>query len=195
MVANILEHFELLHGVSLLIMQNAEALKDMPVFKNLPVFAEIPANPLDANTTAAIAALNALNETTHNNPGPNLSPAPDPSVHLKAISAHATNRTAIYHLSSLFAKCSEPVHRGLVLAWLNLAGRDFLAAMQEKDPVALVVLMHWGVLMDRCKGDTWWVQPIGKKLIGEIEEALAAERNPRLRGCVDWARAEVGAGP
>ena len=153
MVKNIIEHFELLQGVGLIVLQYGDALRDAPILRNIPSFDDMQGDPPEASVKSAIGTLNALNEARHNNPFRNQSPASK----LQSIRYHAACRKAIFHLEELFGKCTKPVHRGLALAWLNLAGRGFVAAVEKADSIALLLLMHWGVLMDRCKDGTWYV--------------------------------------
>lgn len=190
MVKNIVEHFELLHGVGLIVLQHGDALRDAPILRNLPSFNDVQGEPLETSVKSAIATLNALNEARHNNPFCHQSPASK----LQSITYHATYRKAIFHLEELFGKCTKPVHRGFALAWLNLTGRGFIAAVTKADSLALLLLMHWGVLMDRCSEGSWWLLPVGKSLVDEMTAALSAETDPQLRASISWARAQVKAG-
>ena len=187
MVKNITEHFELLHGVGILVLQHGDALRDAPILRNLPTFDDVQGEPPEASVKSAIATLNALNEARHNNPFRHQSPASK----LQSITYHAACRKAIFHLEDLFGKCTKPVHRGLALAWLNLTGRGFIAAVENQNSVALLILMHWGVLMHRCSDGIWWLQPVGESLVDEMTNALSAETDPELRASISWARGQV----
>ena len=186
-VKNIIAHFGLLHGVGLLVQQHGDALREAPILRNLPSFNDIQGEPLESSVQSAIATLNALNEARHNNPFRDQSP----TSKLQSITYHATYRKAIFHLEELFRKCTKPVHRGFALAWLNLTGREFITAVENTDSVALLILMHWGVLMDRCSDGIWWLQPIGESLVDEMTNALSADTDPQLRASISWARDQV----
>jgi len=83
------------------------------------------------------------------------------------------------------------VHRGLALAWLNLTVREFIAAVEDTDSVALLVLLHLGVLVDRCSDGIWWAQPISESLVDEMTNALSAEADPQLKASILRARGQV----
>lgn len=134
------EHFELLDGVGYLVLQIGDALQDAPILRNLPTFDDVPEEPVEARVESAIATLNALNEARHNSSSRHQSPVSK----LQSITYHAACREAIFRLEELFGKRTKPVQRGLALAWLNLTGRGFIAAVENADSVASLILIHWG---------------------------------------------------
>ena len=189
-IENMVAHFKLVQGVGLLTQQYSDGLQEAPILRNIKSFDELQMDPLapnPPNLEVAIARLNALNDEKHK-------PMVTQSrrVKLQAITYHAACRKAIIHLEEFFAKCEQPSHRGYALAWLNLTGKDYVAAIEDADPVALLALMHWGVLAERCSDGIWWAQSLGKRLIDEITNALSTETDPVLRASISWARGQVG---
>lgn len=187
MVQNMVAHFELSRGAGILARQNWDELREAPILRTIKTLNELPSEPIEPTIESALARLNAVNDEKHN-------PAFDQSrdAKLQTITYHAACQRAIVHLEELFSKCEQPAHRGYALAWLNLTGRDYVEALESADPVALLVLMHWGVLGDRCGDGLWWARSIGSSLVDEVTEALVAETNPVLRDSVSWAREQVG---
>ena len=186
-IENMVAHFKLVQGVGVLTQQYSEGLHKAPILRNIKSFDELQMESLAPNVEVALARLNALNDDKHK-------PTSDQSrtVKLQVITYHAACRKAIVHLEEFFAKCERPVHRGYALAWLNLTGSDYVAAVEDADPVALVALMHWGVLAERCSDGIWWARSLGKRLIDEITNALSAETDPVLKASISWARGQVG---
>lgn len=187
MMENMVAHFELMQGVGALAQQHWHDLREAPILRNIKLFDELPMEPLEPSLESAIARLNVLNDGKHN-------PLLDQSrvAKLQTITYHAACRKAILHLEEFFSRCEQPLHRGYTLAWLNLTGRDYLTAVENADPVALLALMYWGVLAERCSDGIWWARSIGESLVDEISEALSAESDPVLRASVSWAREQVG---
>ena len=185
-IENMVAHFQLVQGVGVLTQQYSDELRKAPILRNLKSFDELQMENLSPNLEVAIARLNALNDEKHKS-----IPNQSRTVKLQAITYHAACGKAIIHLEEFFAKCEQPLHRGYALAWLNLTGRDYVAAVENADPVALLALMHWGILAERCSDGIWWARSLGKRLIDEITDALSAETDPMLKASISWARGQV----
>ncbi|KAH6714935.1 hypothetical protein BKA61DRAFT_603392 [Leptodontidium sp. MPI-SDFR-AT-0119] len=88
--------------------------------------------------------------------------------------------------------------RGRVLAWLTMAGQDFLSKLKEEEPMALLILIHWAVLLESLN-DLWWAKNAGKRLVEDVVVVLekvafssGARRLPGWAEAVGWARWEAG---
>ena len=184
MVDHMFVHSELLKGVRLITSQHGGQIRHAPILRNQMNFEEVPMGPLDSGTGAAIARLDALNDQRHDL-GAESYPAPHATE-------HAICQKAIRYLEECFARCQEPIHRGHALAWLRLAGEDFIEVLKKSNSVALLALMHWGVLAERCSEGFWWAQSVGKNLVDEITDLLAHDEDSKLASSISWARAEVG---
>lgn len=88
--------------------------------------------------------------------------------------------------------------KGFAVAVPMYAGAFFAEAVKEGEPIALFLLMHWGVLMERLAGlGAWWAISVGKKLVSEISEILVQTQPfimsvPDFHDAIQWARGEVG---
>ncbi|CAM1506081.1 Fc.00g057220.m01.CDS01 [Cosmosporella sp. VM-42] len=91
--------------------------------------------------------------------------------------------------------------KGVCISFPSLAGPDFAIALKKAEPVALFLLMHWGVLLDRLGKLAWWAKSIGKAMVSELSENLSRQSsNPDLamiptdewQDGIAWARREVG---
>ncbi|KAH7386600.1 hypothetical protein BKA64DRAFT_147158 [Cadophora sp. MPI-SDFR-AT-0126] len=139
---------------------------------------EQPPEPSE-NFSAAIIRLAQLNENYTN------ASADDSGIFSKAISS--------------LSFCSVG-NRGRVLAWLAMAGQEFLSKLNEDNPMALLILIHWAVLLETLN-DLWWAKNAGtllvKNLITVLERVALNSRArppPGWAEAVGWARWEAGVG-
>lgn len=167
---SILFLFELLEGIRFICKSGREHLRPGPFG---PVFAlwVLPMSTTqDPSIRLALDELEALNENMRKT---------------KTEEQHATLTAAIGDLRTCFSKGKE-----LVLIWLAMAGKDFMNEFRRGEPMAMLVFLHWGVLLDKLN-DEWWVQDSGKRLVEELAK--------KLQECGDswvtttlWARYQVG---
>ena len=190
MKENIIANSELVRGAGVIAQQNWDTLKDAPIFRYQKLYDESHTAKLEPDDQSAIARLNALNEERLKPSGDQPRP-----LKLRTITYHAACRKAIFHLEGLFSRCKEPSDRGYTLAWLNFAGKEYVEAVENADPVALLTLMHWGVLAERCSAGIWWAESIGESLVEEVTSAVGAKTDPVFKASVLWARGEVGLCP
>ena len=78
--------------------------------------------------------------------------------------------------------------RAAVVGWLVLVTSEYIAAVKSKDPMALVILGHYGVLLHTLK-EEWWVMDLGGRIVEAVCEQLSSEWRPLM----DWASQQVGA--
>jgi len=105
-----------------------------------------------------------------------------------------TNSSAIFaNATSSLSFCSDG-SRGRILAWLAMAGQEFITKLKENEPMALLILMHWAVLLKNLS-DLWWARNAGSGLIEDVTMALekvAVESgrswSPKWAETLEWAR-------
>lgn len=66
---------------------------------------------------------------------------------------------------------SKDGENGMVLGWPIQVGQEFVAFLRSRQPMALVLLAYFAVLLDEIR-DTWWVMGWGRKLIQELNQAV-----------------------
>jgi hypothetical protein len=86
------------------------------------------------------------------------------------------------------------------MTFIPLSGTDFIWAIRKQEPVALFVLMYFGVLMDRYGADTkaWWIMTTGRDLVKEASEILLRSPVAMMddgREGIAWTRRQVGLPP
>jgi len=155
---------------------------------------QIQLDLLDDDTNAAIARLRSINEHMHTSHHGKDIIGPSGSV------GYTSYNEAIRHLEGIFAKDVDGSIRGLCMAWPSQAGDTFKWAVGQSEPFALLLLMHWGVLLDRLGGQgAWWVGETGKDLVVELSDALQCQEakspvtsTPEWQSGISWARQQVG---
>jgi hypothetical protein len=66
---------------------------------------------------------------------------------------------------------------------------SFLEAAENHEPLALVILAHYGVVMHHLRGH-WWMGAWGNQLLGQVYSLLDEQWRP----CIQWAMDEIGYG-
>ncbi|KAE9374416.1 hypothetical protein N431DRAFT_503275 [Stipitochalara longipes BDJ] len=107
---------------------------------------------------------------------------------------------AIAHLKYCFAEDARGLIQGYCMTFVPLSGTDFICAIRKQEPVALFVLMYFGVLMDRYGEDTkvWWMMTTGRDLVKEASEILLRTPIAMMesgREGIVWTRRQVGLPP
>ena len=185
MVENMIAHFELLSGTKLL--RGGTGLPDGLMTCYNQSLEELPKENLDPSTEVALSRLKIANDEIHEH---NLGSS-SLRTRLQAINHHSACQKAIYILIDLFQVCRHPLHRGRCLAWLGFAGREFVVAIQESDPAALLALMHWAALVQKSCQGYWYARSIGSDLARELMQLLVKETLPTLRMGVAWVQEQV----
>lgn len=123
-----------------------------------PVTADIT---LGHEPNNVIARLRALNDENFQIAYRNTSMS---SLHV--VGQHERNDRAIKTFEECFALCTlEP--RLNALRWGAVMHTEFLTSIEQRDPFAILMLMHWGVLMSKGFCNDWWARSIGKSLVCE----------------------------
>lgn len=189
MVQNSILHFELIRGCGAVLASNATYLEELPYARKLTRFDDLSRTTLDADTEAALARLHEANDRRIKS-----------SIHesCESRASHVQHweacKKAIALLHDCFAKCVNLDYRGYVLGWLNMAGDDYVRAIQADDHVALLVLMCWGVLVETLSQEVWWAKDFGRLLVEEVaSRSLHADvdGDTTTNELVSWAQALV----
>lgn len=193
MIDNTLVHFELIRGISVVMLKNPECIKTHPLIGKIPDLMTLPRKDYNHRYTTAIHILNALNDAR--GPAPDLSSTGDEDLSTEARSrsgVYPACKYAIWWLDYLFSTCQAMKFRGFVLSWLPISGDEFVRALKAGDHVALLTLMWWGVLLNPTGYDYWYAEEFGSTLAGEVAEALAGVPDPRYEELIRLADEEVG---
>ena len=80
-----------------------------------------------------------------------------------------------------------PGDRGVVWSWLATVEADFIPLLGEKDPMALVLLAYFAVLL-HALDEVWWCRGWGSALIKSVLEEVGESWQPSLR----WPAKQIG---
>lgn len=95
-------------------------------------------------------------------------------------------------------KVVEAFHRsgsiGRILVWPLYISTSFLSLLEAKDPIALLIFIHYGVALDLIS-HRWVVQDSGKRLVQALIPSLrcaAVQAKQDWVQIIEWARNTVG---
>ena len=190
MLDHMLTYLEFLKGLVVVVWSGLKALEDEPLLSKYATWEQLKSKPLTAPAQSAIDRLVQLNEENY---GATSVKRRVPEV--EAITLHAACRTAIFYLEGCYAKCSESDTRAYALAWLLQAGADFVSAIKAREPLALLILCHWGAHVETSAYGIWWAKRVGYHLVHEISTAVAQDvpmDNELMMEGLKWVREQVG---
>lgn len=106
-------------------------------------------------------------------------------------------RNAVTVLESLFAEEARGNLKGACLAFPAMARKHSTVGVRRSEPLELLVLMHWGVLLQMEAAYYWWIGQSGRMLVAECCSAFHRtgaffEWEPDCIASVAWARRQVG---
>lgn len=175
MTENIVVVFELLQGVRKIIDIGRSWIK-LTLFTRQKDLGGSNTISLDYETGTALDRLARLNDET-----------------LASIDTdqYRINKDVIAHLRhcfTLFASSSDPAN---VLAWLAVVDKEFVDNVRRRQPLALLILMHWGVLLGELDGTWWWARNSGRSLVSELLYVLCPG-DMRWADSLSWAERKLG---
>ncbi|GAT22723.1 C6 transcription factor [Aspergillus luchuensis] len=156
MTENIIVVFELLHGVSKIFTISRPWLQGK-LFTSRRGFWEDQLSILDSEIEAALDRLTALNNDVL---------APDKA------DQHHIIKNAIALLRRCFCRYNHARDVASILAWVATVDKEFVHALRCRQPLALLVLIHWGVLLQELDEKVWWAKDSGTALVSELLNAL-----------------------
>ncbi|KAI1166725.1 hypothetical protein F5B18DRAFT_605529 [Nemania serpens] len=175
--------FDLLNGSVNIAKTDFQRLLDSPVpiraYLNYGLATTVALYP---DTQTALARLAHLNDIYHSSPYQGATPSDELSVATSSPSfsdAVSTVSTptgpwdpVIRLLKHCYAEEQRDILRGFCFVFPGGAGPDFTAAIKAYDPMALLILMHWAVLIERVGDEFWWTKKLGMRLAIGIWKAL-----------------------
>ncbi|KAJ5509782.1 hypothetical protein N7527_011925 [Penicillium freii] len=133
-------------------------------------------NPmLDPEMANAIAQLRALNGSIENTDS----------------AQHTMNQEAIDSLHDSFAKFTHAPHPAPILAWIAYVKREFVDGLRARQPLQLLILMNWAVLLNELGAHFWWAKGCGEELVAELLSELK-DQNETWKSALQWPQQKVG---
>ncbi|KAF7715192.1 Sterol uptake control protein 2 [Penicillium ucsense] len=176
MTENMLVVFQLLQGVKKIILIGRSWIKINLYSRHRELYEAAAPTELDGDAAAALDRLARLNEE---------------AVAGVDAQQYRTNKEVIGHLRQCFTLYMSSRDPGEVLSWLAAVDKEFVDTVRRRQPLALLILMHWGVLLGELHGRWWWAQGSGKSLVAELSQSLS-DAGARWSEFVTWPRRRLG---
>ncbi|KAF9888604.1 hypothetical protein FE257_008536 [Aspergillus nanangensis] len=77
----------------------------------------------------------------------------------------------------------------MTIPWLVVAGQGFVNEVEKQDHMALLILMHWGVLLNQMDS-LWWARLSGRKIVMDLVMDIAEHKE--WDEVIGWATESVG---
>lgn len=181
----LLTTFHLLKGVVSIFLTAMPWATEGP-FRNYAMHPQTTPSPvIDAAAAAAITWLKELNDEEYIRSQSDISGRPIDIV----ASYHSRNAT-IDKLEECFRQCKEDPTRSC-LRWLAVLPEDFIESVRNFDPLAMMITMHWAILLDKVKEKRWWGTLSGQILVAEISLRLRSLK-PEWENQISWIHESVG---
>jgi hypothetical protein len=175
MVQRAVTAFELLRGCVPVAESKEGYLAENPYIRRLTRFEDLPRVALDTRTEDALAKMGELNDRKIT-----ASVRDSDEQRLQQVARWEACKKALGLLRQCFEKCVDRLSQGYILGWLNMAGEDYVKAVEEGDQAALLMLVYWGVLVDRFGGQVWWTRHFGRMLVEEILEGPLSDESDAI---------------
>jgi hypothetical protein len=149
---------------------------------------------LDNDIEMALERLASLVDGNTSTPGSqdnlrSVSPASD--------QLQASYQKAMRSVYQCYIEDAKDAVKGFCISFPMFVGYDFVFAFKNHEPIALLITMYWGVLLDRLGKLAWWAKSVGHDLVGEISEVLQRSQlqpttSSDWEDAIVWARVQVG---
>jgi hypothetical protein len=187
MLDYMMTYLALLKGLRTIADTSDDFRQTEPLISNFRPWTALPTQELEHDLQELFQGMSVLNEEMHG------SGRMSPASELQAMSYHAASRRAMFYLEEDFAKCRTPDTRAYCLGWPLRAGNDYISALMDREPLALLIMMIWGVLIEQVSYDLWWAEAIGPRLVRDLSKLIDTD-STKVKAGVLWAKNQVGLG-
>ncbi|KAF2151978.1 hypothetical protein K461DRAFT_294838 [Myriangium duriaei CBS 260.36] len=186
-VENLVTMFKMLQGAAS-IYESSRMWMSIGPFKDLlgPPSRSFNSDVLDPEVREAFARLRAANNEGY----VALCAQHLESSSFQAVVFHETNAKAITSLERAYCFFGD-VGPLVSMRWLAGLDYSFVEAISRLEPVAVLITMHWAILLDKYSGEKWWAKASGKLLVTELSIGLMQSR-PEWRPAAAWVHQQVG---
>lgn len=107
-------------------------------------------------------------------------------------------QAAIRHIKYSFSEVARGLFQNHCWTIVMVFNAKFFTAIKQEEPMALLIALYFGVLLDRMGKNTkmsWWVGSYGKNLVKEVSEMLQhtpVADVPDGLEALAWAKGDVG---
>jgi hypothetical protein len=172
MIEKIIVAAELLQGVGS-ISRLCRPWMKFKLFTSQGDFWEESKAPPDRETEAALDSLSALTDEVAD------------------VDQRRVLSDTLQTLRRCFARYSSMRDVASPFAWLTVTDKEFFRAVRSRQPMALLILLYWGVLLHDLEGKMWWAKNSGSALILELLAELRPYQS-RWENILLWPRKKIG---
>ncbi|KAI1333882.1 hypothetical protein F5Y15DRAFT_323009 [Xylariaceae sp. FL0016] len=162
LLSNVAVAFDLLNGCVSIALADWDQLLDSPVpIRTYLGLGRASLDLLDPDTRTALARLKGYNRNYY------AALAPDSQEKgTEVATSTSANRFAplIDFLEVCFAEDVRGALKGYCYTFPAAGGPAFAAAVKSGDPMALLILLHWTILIQRGSEEYWWARNLGQRL-------------------------------
>jgi hypothetical protein len=179
--------FQLLQGTSFIIASARTSLLNGPFGNFVRQSSHMQGEDLSPKTKLAFEKLRILRDEEYTAGSASASPI------LDAAHIYESTSKAIEKLEVCFGLRSE---NKLVVCfrWLATLDAGFVRRIGDQDPLALLITMHWAILLADIGREKWWARSSGKALVAEISRILLPQKKEWLP-IISLVHREVGLPP
>ncbi|KYK58793.1 hypothetical protein DCS_05811 [Drechmeria coniospora] len=164
-------------------------LQKSPVHLDAFLRQNLPYSELSTDVRQSMARLICVNDDYKSQRMASNAPETSPDLD------HESYESAIMQLEGIFARDIDGTVKGTVITWTLLVDARFVANFTGSDPMALLIAMHWGVLVNDLGKLAWWASHAGSDLIAELSALLQSSAwasSPMWQESIAWTREKVG---
>ncbi|KAK2737226.1 hypothetical protein FQN55_001247 [Onygenales sp. PD_40] len=194
--------FDMFFGAATIAWTNPKWLTSVPSSSRDAIYLKpLTMDVVDANTLTALGYLATVSRQIHVRP----IRTPIAMFNLEfetegPLLASEAYRIPIAQLRYSFAEDAVDRIKGYVMSLITVGGPEFVAAVKAHEPMALFMLMYFGVLVNRSSSQEtrWWLGTAGRDIVSEISDILENSpiaRIPEGRLGMSWTREQVGLPP
>jgi hypothetical protein len=198
MIDRMIVLFELYLGTSSVAAIGLSWMSEGPASESMrvavAVVLEEGPDPLDDSTKMALAKLASIVDGNASSLSSDAGVRPETSLQGQS---QVSYRIAMHLLRKCFVEDAKDTIKGFCVSFPMFAGREFAIAFKNREPIALLITMYWGVLLDRLGKLAWWTKSVGQGLVMEISEELQQSQLQHTstlgwRETIAWSREQVG---
>ncbi|KAH7090303.1 hypothetical protein FB567DRAFT_626303 [Paraphoma chrysanthemicola] len=111
--------------------------------------------------------------------------------HADNIERHTAYLSGIESLEVAFRSIqNDPEYLGHILGWPVTVRAKLLVLFKQRDPMAILIFIHYGVLLLHAR-HRWWAKNTGICLIESLAQYVTSN-HPDWTGTTQWARTQAG---
>ena len=185
--------YDNLRDIQAVCLASWDWLQEGPLDMQAWIKQPVPRELLDEGTTTALSRLHGLNEWLHGCDRGQEPPAGTPEK-----ARFSAYMSSVLFLEESFARDIDGTVKGQCASWLALSYPEFKIAFRQAEPMALLIIAFWAVLVNDMGKEAWYARDAGKDLVVVITNEL--RNSPFMAGpgtweSLNWARQRVDLEP